>query len=88
MADISYNPFEDIILSDHASHQMMARRVSMEYIRLVLTLGQHLEGLEEETMEACAEIDGRPITVVYDELDHKFRDVFHIITVIIKRRRE
>ena len=88
MADMSYNPSVDIILTDHASRQMMRRRISIEDIRLVLTLGRHSDGLEEETMEACAEIDGRPITVVYDELAHKFRDVFHVITVIRKRCRE
>ena len=37
------------------------------------------------TLEACIEIGGRPITVVYDELDHRFRDLFRIITVIRKR---
>ncbi len=39
-------------------------------------------------MEAHAEIDGRPITIIYDELDHRFRDVFRVITVFRRRRRE
>ncbi len=60
----------------------------MEHIMLILDLGQHSEGEEEQTMEARAEIDGRPITVIYDELDHKFRDIFRVITVIRKRCRE
>ncbi|MCY4651593.1 MAG: DUF4258 domain-containing protein [Dehalococcoidia bacterium] len=78
----------DIILTDHASYQMRRRRITMEDIRLILDLGQHSEGEEEQTMEACAEIDGRPITVIYDELDHRFRDIFRVITVIRKRCRE
>ena len=78
----------DIALTDHASYQMRRRRITMEDIGLVLDLGQHYEGEEEQTMEACAEIDGRPITVIYDELDHRFRDIFRVITVIRKRCRE
>ena len=85
MADMSYNPRVDIILTDHASYQMRKRRITMEHIRLVLDLGQHSEGEEEQTMEACAEIDGRPITVIYDELDHRLTDIFRVITVIRKR---
>lgn len=78
----------DIILTDHASYQMRKRRIAMEDIRLTLDLGHHLEGEEEETMEAYAEIDGKPIAVIYDELDHRFRGVFRVITVIRKRGRE
>ncbi len=85
MADISYNPCVDIILTDHASYQMRKRRITMEHLTLVLDLGQHYEGEEEQTMEACIEIDGRPITVIYDELDHRLTDIFRVITVIRKR---
>ena len=85
---MSYNHRVDIVLTDHASYQMRDRRITMEHIRLVLDLGQHSEGEEEQTMEACAEIDGRPITVVYDELTHRLRDIFRVITVIRKRCRE
>ena len=92
MADMAYNagmdivnPREDIFLSDHAVSQSIIRRISIEDIMLTLDLGQHSEGMEEGTMEACSEIDGKPITVIYDELDHRFRDVFYIITVIKKR---
>ena len=85
---MSYTTGVDIILTHHVSHQMRKRRITMEHIRLVLDLGQHSEGEEEQTMEACAEIDGRPITVVYDELAHRLRDIFRVITVIRKRCRE
>ena len=88
MADIGYDSPVDIILTDHASYQMRRRRITMEDVRLILDLGQHYEGEEEQTMEACAEIDGRPVTVIYDELDHRFRDIFRMITVIRKRCRE
>ncbi len=57
----------------------------MEDVRLTLDLGQHSHGEVEETMEACVETDGKPVTVIYDELDHKFRDTFRVITVIRKR---
>ena len=36
-------------------------------------------------MEACIEIKGKPITVIYDELEYKFKDVFYIVTVMKKR---
>ena len=89
MADISYNYSpRDIIPTDHASNQMRKRRISRDYINLVLTYGEHLEGEYEGTREACIEIDGIPITVVYDKLAHKSEDVFRIITVIKKRCRE
>ncbi len=88
MADIVYDPRVDIILTDHASYQMRRRRITMEDIRLTLDLGQRSEGEVEQTLEACAEIDGRPIAVIYDELDHRFRDIFRVITVIGKRCRE
>lgn len=92
MADIVYNgdmdinnPREDIFLSDHAVSQSIARRISIEDIMLTLDFGQHSEGVEEGTMEACTELDGKPITVIYDELEHRFRDVFYLITVMRKR---
>ena len=78
----------DIFLTDHASYQMRKRRFTMEDVRLTLAVGLHSQGEEEETMEACTEIDGKPITVIYDELEHRFRDVFRVITVIRKRCRE
>ena len=92
MADIAYNigmgianPRQDMFLSDHAVSQSITRRISIEDIMLTLDFGQHSGGMEEGTMEACIELDGKPITVIYDELDHRFRDVFYIITVMRKR---
>ena len=75
----------EIILTSHTVDQMQKRRITFQDVQLVLQLGNHALGGVGETMEACIEIGGRPITVVYDELDHRFRDLFRIITVIRKR---
>ena len=75
----------EIVLTNHAVVQMQKRRITFQDVQLVLQLGNHVPGGVEETMEACIEIGGRPITVVYDELDHRFRDLYRIITVIRKK---
>ena len=56
----------DIELSVHAIMQMQRRRITLKDIALVLQLGEHVYGRENGTMEACALLDGRPITVVYE----------------------
>ena len=78
----------DIVRTDHAVAQMRRRGITMDDILLVLELGVHVDGLEEGKLEACAEIDGRPVTVVYDELEHRFREVFVIVTAMRRRCRD
>jgi hypothetical protein len=91
MADIGHDwvvlPL-NVLPTDHAVIQMRRRRITWEHIRLVLELGVHVDGLEEGTLEVCAEVDGRPITVVYDEIEYRFRGVFVIVTVIRRKCRE
>ena len=77
-----------IVPTDHAVSQMRRRRITWEDIRLVLELGVHVDGLQEGTLEACTEIDGRPITVVYNELEYRFRNAFVIVTVMRRMCRE
>lgn len=72
----------EIVPTDHAVNQMRRRGITLSDILLVLELGTHLEGLE-----ACTEVEGRPVTVVYDELEHRFRDVFVIVTVMRRKCR-
>ncbi len=60
----------------------------MNDILLVLQFGVHVDGLQEGTLEACAEIDGRPITVVYDELEYRIRGVYVVVTVVRRKCRE
>jgi hypothetical protein len=65
---------------------MQRRRVSLEDVALTLQHGEHVEGYEEGTGEACLdELDGRPLTVVYDSFEHRFRGVFYVITVLRRR---
>ncbi len=78
----------DIVPTDHAVNQMRRRGITLSDIVLVLEFGVHMEGLEYGTLEACADVDGRPVTVVYDEVEHRFRDVFVIVTVIRRKCRE
>lgn len=78
----------DIVPTDHAVNQMRRRGITLDDLLLVLELGVHVDGLEEGTLEACAEVDGRPITVVYDALEHRFRDVFVIVTAMRRKCRE
>ena len=62
--------------------QMQRRRVSLQDIALVLQLGDHVEGRDEGTKEACTQVDGKPLTVVYDSTEHKFKGVYYVITVL------
>ena len=78
----------DIVPTDHAIQQMRRRGITLSDVILVLELGAHVDGLEDGTLEACTEVDGRPVTVVYDELEHRFRDVFVIVTVMRRKCRE
>lgn len=75
----------DIVLTGHASRRMRQRRVTLQDIYLILQLGRHADGEEKGTREACIELDGRPLTVVYDSAEYEFNDLFHIITVMRKR---
>ena len=79
-------PATDIVLSNHARMQMQRRGVSLEDVALTLQHGKHVEGQEEGTGEACVdELDGRPLTVVYDSLEHQFKGVFCVINVVRRR---
>ena len=75
----------DIVLGRHVQRQMRRRGVSLEDVGLVLNLGEHVEGRMPGTEEACAELDGRPLTVVYDAATHRYGEVFHVITVLRRR---
>lgn len=61
---------------------MQRRGVSLEDVALVLQFGDHVDGKEKGTREACIELDGRPLTAVYDALEHGFSGLFHIVTVL------
>ena len=65
----------EIVLTNHAVVQMQKRRITFQDVQLVLQLGNHVQGGVEETMESCIEIGGRPISVVYDELDHEVTSI-------------
>ena len=75
----------DIVIGGHAEMQMGRRRITREDIALVLQYGQHVEGREESTQEACIELDGTPVTVVDDSIEHRFRNFFYVITVLRRR---
>ncbi len=64
---------------------MQRRRITLEDIALVLQFGNHVDGAEEDTREACTELDGKPLTVVYDSIDHKFRETFYIVTTLRRK---
>ena len=72
----------DIQLSYHAEMRMERKRISMEDIALTLELGEHSDGREEYTREAYLELDGKPVTVVYDLTRYEMQDLFHVVTVI------
>ena len=78
----------DIEPSKHARMQMQRRRITDEDVVLTLQLGEHLEGKEDGTNEACIELEGRPITVIYDSTEHQVSGVFNVITVLRRRCRE
>ena len=88
MDDIDHNMSEgmmasiDIQLSYHAKTRMERKRISMEDIALTLELGEHTDGRRPGTREAYLELDGRPVTVVYDLTRYEMQDLFHVITVI------
>ena len=72
----------DIVLSNHAKMQMLRRRIIPEDIFLVLRLGIHVDGKEEDTLEACIDLEGRPLTVVYDARRFEEHGLFYIVTVL------
>ncbi len=72
----------NIQLSDHARMQMQRRRVTLEDIALVLLFGDHGDGTEVGTGEACTELDGRPLTCVYDSAQHRLKEKFYVITIL------
>ncbi len=61
---------------------MLQKGIGQTDIEMVLSLGEHVEGKRAGTQEACAEMDGRPITVVYDADQYLARDVYRIVTVL------
>ena len=54
----------------------------MEDIALTLELGEHTDGRRPGTREAYLELDGKPVTVIYDLARHEMQDLFHVVTVI------
>jgi len=71
-----------IKLTDHARQRAALRGVTLSDIADVLTYGRHVDGCEAGTSEAYAEIDGKPLTVVYDSLEYELYGVTSVITVI------
>ena len=65
----------DIRLSEHARRRAAERSIAPIDIQLVISLGEHIEGVHEGTREACIEIGGKPLTVVYDAAIHAHRDL-------------
>ncbi|MCH8063726.1 MAG: DUF4258 domain-containing protein [Chloroflexi bacterium] len=55
----------DIVLSRHARMQMQRRGITLEDVALTLQFGEHVTAEEDDTMKACTELDGKPITVMY-----------------------
>ena len=75
----------DIVIGAHAAMQMRRRRTTLMDVALVLQFGDHVDGREEGTREACIELSGVPLTVVYDSVEHQFRGMFYVITVLKRR---
>ena len=72
----------DIQLSYHAEMVMQRRRITLEDIALTLEIGEHIDGREECTREAYLELDGKPVTVVYDLARYEMQGLFYIVTVL------
>ena len=68
--------------------QMQRRGITLEDVALTLQFGEHVTGEEDDTMEACAELDGKPITVVYRSVEHQITGLFFVITVLRRRCRK
>ena len=75
-------PSIDIQLSYHAGTRMQSKRISMEDIAFTLELGEHTDRRRAGTREAYLELDGKPVTVVYDLARYEMQDLFHVVTVI------
>ena len=78
---------DEITFTIHAAGQMSRRRISKEDVTLALQYGDHNEGKTPGTLEACVELDGRPLTVVYDSRRFEANEVFHVVTVVRRRCR-
>ena len=78
----------DIVLSRHARMQMQRRGVTLEDVALTLHFGEHVMGEEDGTNEACTELDGKPVTVVYSSVEHQMNGRFFVITALRRRCRE
>ena len=75
-------PSIDIQLSYHAGMVMQRRRITLEDIALTLHVGEHTDGREECTREAYLELDGKPVTVVYDLARYELQGLFYVVTVL------
>lgn len=78
----------DIVLSNHAAMQMQRRRIKLADVSLALQFGEHTDGYEQDTREACIELDGRPLTVVYNASELGRSGSYYVITVLRRRCRE
>ncbi|MCH8063806.1 MAG: DUF4258 domain-containing protein [Chloroflexi bacterium] len=78
----------DIVLSSHARMQMQRRGITLEDVTLTSQFGEHVTGEEDGTMEACIELDGKPITVVYRSIEHQVSGLVFFITALRRRCRE
>ena len=67
--------------------QMQRRGVTLEDVALTLHFGEHVKGEEDGTIEACTELDGKPLTVVYDSTEHNASGLYFVITVLRRRCR-
>ena len=78
----------NIVLSSHARIQMQRRRISPDDVALTLKFGEHVTGEEDGTLEACTELEGKPVTVVYSSVEHQMNGRFFVITALRRRCRE
>ena len=67
---------------------MQRRRITLEDVALVLQFGEHREGQEEGTWESCLELEGRPVTVVYDLARYEQQGLYYIVTLLRRRCEE
>ena len=75
----------DAIISQHALSRMLRKGIRLTDVEMVLSLGEHGEGRRPGIREACAELDGRPITIVYDAGEYLAKDVYRIVAVLRRR---
>ena len=75
----------DIVLSSHARMQMQRRGITFQDVLLTLHFGEHVIGEEDDTIEACTELDDKPITVVYRSIEYQITGSIFVITVLRRK---